>query len=145
MVKEGIEHRINAPLEIVAHTNRQTIIKLNNRQGKRREYTLRLPTPVEKNPLLEEIVYAVEQKKGVRFRGRYTEKPTSYFAYIMAYSFNLIFLISPRSTFEVFKRYSYEGEVSVDRKKKQNYRLNIEVKYRYFPGYPRFKIEQIKK
>lgn len=142
MVKECIEHRINAPLEIVAHTNRQTIIKLNNKQEKRREYTLKLPASPEKNSLLEEIMNAVEQKKDVRFRGVYIERPTSYFAYIIA-CLNLLLFISPRSTLKVFKKYSYEGEISVGRKKELLYKLNMKVEDPYFPGYPTVKIEKI--
>ncbi|MBI2508264.1 hypothetical protein HYV89_04910 [Candidatus Woesearchaeota archaeon] len=140
MVRKDIKHKINGPVRIVAYTSRQTIMTLENRQGRKREYTLKIPMSPGKNQLLEEIVNAVEQKKDVRFKGDYTEKPTSYFAYILA-GLNLFLFISPASTLSLFKKYRYEGEVFIGRKK-SFYKLSARAEDNYNPGCPKLEIEK---
>lgn len=124
MSRETIQNKLNASMELISYNKKSAVFQLE--QKNKRKYTMRIPvsfaSPQDKS-LLEEIVDSIERKKGVRFKGDYIEKPTSYFAYIMA-GLNLLLLINPRSTLEVFKRYRYEGEIFMGKKKKAHYQMH---------------------
>ncbi len=146
MSKRNLQRKLNTSVEIISYNPKSTVFKLDQRQGGGRKYEIRIPVSPKENSLLEEIINSMKQKKDVRFKGIYEEKPTSYFTYLMV-GLNLLFFIRPKNTLEVFKKYKYEGEISVpiNTKRRIYYNIKIAAEDRYFPGYPTFNIEKASK
>ncbi len=142
MSRRNLQHKLNALVKIVSYSPRSAVFELDQKQGGGgRKYKIKIPESPKENPLLEDIVDSIETKNKVRFRGTYTEEPASYFAYLMAF-LNFVFFIGPKSTLEVFKRYRYEGEISIsERRKKTYYKIELSQVSNIIPT-PYFRIEK---
>ncbi len=143
MSRKNIRRDINAVVKLASHSPNSIILELSQKQGETRRHTITIPiSPSQKDSSLEEVIESIKQEKIVRFKGTYEEKPTSVFAYIMVV-LNSSLAIGYKSTLEVFKRFSYEGRISVstETRKRRCYYIELAQDSTFLPEH-RFKIEK---